>query len=510
MPVGSNDLKRQEARRQSFINMERDKLDNLLRDKLDGFKVEPPADMWAKLDAELEGLRESGTFVDEEGVPDVTDAHEEIPPLRIRRPNRPKMNWRYVAVSAAACLMVVVMFYKQDSVEEAINRFNAIAESDMVEEGNVLPLDSVGIADLYGEVVESEKKSEPKSYRIIVPAANNINKEDLIAIAVDDTIIEYGIIDMDSTLDMPVVTAGLEEEDSEAETYEAIAWMPLGDITADVDDEESDTYSVSSESSSRNWYSGTQDITSDMRGEGRFAVSSRSKKYWTTNTRLRRTTPINTSLFAVNAGGFNSNGDIKGATMLSNTSSLIVNEVSDSYYSSAPAVVNKLKHNYPLSFGVSIGVGLTNHMSIETGLMYTYMKSELDQGEEGTYGYDVTQKLHYLGIPVRLKYDYLRRKRIVLYTSAGGAFERLVSGDLTITTKSPNGYKTKDHETVKSSHLQLSLGATLGVEIKVDKTFGVYFEPGIGYYIKNSKHPDSYRKEHPLNFTMRAGFRVNL
>lgn len=472
--------------------MERDKLDNLLREKLDGFEVGPPADMWAKLDSELPEIRRSGIFGDG-GIPD-TDTQDPPVPFKIRRPNRRKMNWAYVAASIAACGVILTMMYNHDAVEDTVNRLGGLTEGNIVEEDRDAALKVVTREDMYGADAEAGTGAGTRMALASVPGKVGSGQPGVsgyTGIAGDTAYGYYGTEDGgtagadtvagDGTYSEDTGEAGHAEKESKAERYD-------------------DTYSRQKTG---------RDETSDIRRRGGFAASRARAEL---SRHSRRTTPVNTSFFAMNSGGFNSNGNVRGATMLSTASSLLVKEIDGEGFFVASKVVNKLKHDYPLTFGASVGIGITDNLSIETGLMYTYMKSEAEQGGNGTHEYKVKQKLHYLGIPVKIKYDFFKHRRVDLYASAGGTVEKLVSGNVTVTTKSMsgNGQSVSEKEDIKVKNLQTSVGTNIGVEVKIDRTVGIYIEPGVSYYIKSSKQPDSYRKENPLNFTLRAGFRINL
>ena len=57
-----------------------------------------------------------------------------------------------------------------------------------------------------------------------------------------------------------------------------------------------------------------------------------------------------------------------------------------------------IDHKQPLSFGFSVRKGLARGFSVETGLTYTYLASDVKFVESSE---KVSQKLHYLGIPLR-------------------------------------------------------------------------------------------------------------
>ena len=94
--------------------------------------------------------------------------------------------------------------------------------------------------------------------------------------------------------------------------------------------------------------------------------------------------------------------------------------------SNTTAVVD-YEHHQPVSFGLSVRKSLPKGFSVETGLTYTLLSSDIKrQGDTKMQ----SQKLHYIGIPVRGNWNFLEKKYFTLYVSAGGMVEKCVYGKL--------------------------------------------------------------------------------
>lgn len=158
---------------------------------------------------------------------------------------------------------------------------------------------------------------------------------------------------------------------------------------------------------------------------------------------------------------------------------------------SADQIVD-IKHKQPLSFGFSVRKGLAKGFSVETGLTYTYLASDV-KFERGTE--KVSQKLHYLGIPLRANWNFIDKKAFTMYISAGGTMEKCVYGKI--------GSK---EETVKP--LQFSVMGAVGAQYNVSNRVGIYLEPGVSYFFDDGSEVQTIRKENPCNFTLQAGIRL--
>ncbi len=163
-------------------------------------------------------------------------------------------------------------------------------------------------------------------------------------------------------------------------------------------------------------------------------------------------------------------------------------------------------HHLPFTVGLSVRKALAKGFSIETGLMYTLLKSDATINE----GYTIKkeQKLHYVGIPVKGNWNFLERNRFTLYVSAGGMVEKSVYGEVHVRSYSANNEKSADSrhkQTVKP--LQFSLLSALGAQFHLNRTIGIYVEPGVSYYFDDGSDVETIRKEHPFNFSFQMGMR---
>ncbi|MCL2560934.1 MAG: PorT family protein [Rikenellaceae bacterium] len=171
----------------------------------------------------------------------------------------------------------------------------------------------------------------------------------------------------------------------------------------------------------------------------------------------------------------------------------------------------RLKHRMPLSAGINISVGISNGLSIETGVTYSHLLSRGESPLGSMSGiYSIRQELHYVGIPLGAKYDILRSRHIDLYAGAAGLFEICVLSRYTKKMRSGDLWSDPKSESLRVRGIQPSIGVHAGIEMKLVGNLGFYFEPGVNYYFEVARQPESYRTEHPFNFSMRAGFRVRV
>lgn len=82
------------------------------------------------------------------------------------------------------------------------------------------------------------------------------------------------------------------------------------------------------------------------------------------------------------------------------------------------------RHHQPLSFGLSVRKEFAYGLSLESGVNYTLLWSDVSMQSGGE---DISQKLHFIGVPLRLNWQFLETGRFSMYVGAGGMLEKCVS-----------------------------------------------------------------------------------
>lgn len=169
----------------------------------------------------------------------------------------------------------------------------------------------------------------------------------------------------------------------------------------------------------------------------------------------------------------------------------------------------KIKHETPITFGVSVYRGLGKKWGITTGVNYTKLSAELTTGSESNFISSV-QNIHYVGIPVQVNYNVIEKEAFTGYVSVGGAVEKLVSGNIRTKYIVDEVIKEDTKEKIDEKPVQVSLNTSVGVQLKIAKSFGLYAEPGVSYHFKDNSTLNTIYKEKPLNFNVKFGVRVLL
>lgn len=154
----------------------------------------------------------------------------------------------------------------------------------------------------------------------------------------------------------------------------------------------------------------------------------------------------------------------------------------------SPIIDNHNIHHYqPMRFGLSLRYRITDRWSIESGLSYTRLSSDISTTVDGVT--TVTeQHLNYIGLPLNISYDLWKSNHFGLYVTAGGTIEK----------------------SLDTSPWQFSLNGAVGAEYKLTDFFSLYAEPGLGYYFKDGSTTPTIYQDRPLNINLSFGLRFNL
>lgn len=150
------------------------------------------------------------------------------------------------------------------------------------------------------------------------------------------------------------------------------------------------------------------------------------------------------------------------------------------------------RHHQTLSFGLSFRYALPYGLSLGSGVNYSLLRSDVKLRISSE---DVGQQLHFIGIPLRLDWRFLRRGGFSLYIGAG------VMAELCVAARFGSA-------TVHEPGLQWSVGGVLGAQYDLSRRVGLYFEPDLAWYMTRTRLTTA-RTDSPLDLTLRLGLRFS-
>ncbi|CDB04951.1 putative uncharacterized protein [Prevotella sp. CAG:520] len=178
-------------------------------------------------------------------------------------------------------------------------------------------------------------------------------------------------------------------------------------------------------------------------------------------------------------------------------------------FNQGKSVKTEYKHRLPVRVGLNVAYRLTDRLSVESGVSYTRLSSDMKDGTKNNYS-SSSQKLDYIGVPLNVKYRAFGYRRLSVYASAGLLTEKCVSGKTTHEYVISGEKKKHETEDVAAKPWQLSVNAALGAQFDVLRNVGVYVEPGVSYYFDDRSTLSTIYKEKPLNFNLNLGVRYTI
>lgn len=125
-------------------------------------------------------------------------------------------------------------------------------------------------------------------------------------------------------------------------------------------------------------------------------------------------------------------------------------------------------HKEPVKLGLSFAMELGRGFYVESGMSYQYLASKMKSES-------ISQKLHYVGIPVKVGVNFMRDRKFQVYLSGGYLVEKCVYGILEMPDKEDLKLKVKG--------VMNSLNVTAGLQLRVGNFTSLYLEPGLYRYL---------------------------
>ena len=165
-------------------------------------------------------------------------------------------------------------------------------------------------------------------------------------------------------------------------------------------------------------------------------------------------------------------------------------------------------HRLPMTIALQVNKMLNSRLSVGTGLQYTQLYSETHIGN--TYAWDEQQqRLHYLGIPLRLSWYPVRSNRWSIYGTAQTMLELPLHGTQQ-KASFVDGLQVNVEDLKLSPSLQWSVGVGVGLEYRLTPVIGIYAEPSMQYFFKTGDGLDTWRTAHSTTFSVPLGVRIML
>jgi RNA polymerase sigma-70 factor (ECF subfamily) len=165
------------------------------------------------------------------------------------------------------------------------------------------------------------------------------------------------------------------------------------------------------------------------------------------------------------------------------------------------------EHQLPISIQLTLSRQLSRQLSVETGLSYTQLQSTNTTGGSTAFIQE-QQHLHYLGIPLRMGWQWYGKSPLTLYTSTGVMMELPVHSTLNV-NHVVNGTNTYHKQEKLSVPLQWSTSVGVGIQYDITPHIGFFVEPSLQYFFNDGSSIKSYRTEHRFSISLPLGIRFH-
>lgn len=155
----------------------------------------------------------------------------------------------------------------------------------------------------------------------------------------------------------------------------------------------------------------------------------------------------------------------------------------------------KSRHHRPVSLGVTLSYPLSGKLFLESGLVYSFLRSEYPISLNYPGGTS-DQNLHFLGIPLKMGYRFTTPSRFSVSLSAGAMAEKCIYGEALGKKVSLDG-------------TQFSAVASAAVQYRMADRLSLFLSPEWSYYFTETELP-TYRTETPFGMTLRLGLNLDL
>lgn len=167
---------------------------------------------------------------------------------------------------------------------------------------------------------------------------------------------------------------------------------------------------------------------------------------------------------------------------------------------------NQEEFKSPIIVGGFVNRNLRKRLDLGLGLVYTRMQSEIQEYFNGSSTKeDITRQ--YLGLASNVYYNFIEKKKLNLYLTAGAQYDLGIGKESVLNTYSP--YEVLEEQRTKSqSGNQLGFNAGTGLNLMFSKHLGAYMQGTVASYPFQTK-PNQYTTK-VLWPVAQAGLRLKL
>lgn len=172
--------------------------------------------------------------------------------------------------------------------------------------------------------------------------------------------------------------------------------------------------------------------------------------------------------------------------------------------------VDNTTHSQPITLGVLVTRNFSDTWGIESGLLYTMLKTTSHTNIVSNEYTLYTSELYYLGIPVSIRLNMIKGRRLGMYISQGVVLEKGVRVRYTTNIYASDVLKSKEEGIYMAESFQVSSLTAIGFDLKIAKRFSIYAQPGLQVFFLNQTQPYNIRSSSAIWPSLQTGLKFQL
>lgn len=179
--------------------------------------------------------------------------------------------------------------------------------------------------------------------------------------------------------------------------------------------------------------------------------------------------------------------------------------------------ISEMEHDQPVSFGITVSKYLFDNLSVETGVVYSYLHSKT-RNTNTNFRVEEIQKLHYIGVPVNVNYNLFTLRKLNVYTSVGGMVEKDLYGEFRRMKETQEGQTMTLNggaeestemviEKISQRNPQLSVNAGVGLSYPLYDRLRLYGKIGGAYYFDAKNEYKTIYSDRKIVMDLNVGLR---
>ncbi|HHN47861.1 MAG TPA: hypothetical protein ENN08_02835 [Bacteroidales bacterium] len=172
--------------------------------------------------------------------------------------------------------------------------------------------------------------------------------------------------------------------------------------------------------------------------------------------------------------------------------------------------IEDTRHTQPLTFGILVNRNLSSSLDIETGLLFTRLKTTSKTSVFNNEFTEYGSELLYVGIPVSIRLNMIRGRRFGMYISQGAVLEKGIRNRYYVSHYAFEVLQHSEDQTYVAEGVQISSLTALGFEFRISNLLSIYAQPGLQVFFLNQTQPYNIRSSSAIWPSFQTGLKFRL